>query len=515
MKNEGRMVMRKAGILLPIFSLPGKYGIGCFSEMTYKFIDFLKEAGQKYWQILPLGPTGYGDSPYQTFCSFAGNPYFISLEQLIKEKLLTKKEVEEVYGKGNASENEKVDYEFLYNTRFALLKKAYEKAEKTGKLEDKVYKKFVKENEYWINDYGLFMAIKNEMNGICFTQWPKDLRVRNEKALAEAEKRLEYEKNFYIFIQYKFYEQWDLVKDYANENGIEIIGDLPIYVAPDSADVWAHPELFQLDKNAIPKRVAGCPPDGFTPLGQLWGNPLYDWDYHEKTDYDWWTRRLDKCRTLYDIVRIDHFRGFEAYYSVPGGDKDATRGKWVKGPGMKLFSRLKEKLGDIKIVAEDLGFTTDSLREFVKESGFPNMKVLEFAFYENEDGSESEFMPFNHYSNCVVYTGTHDNETIVGWLQNADEKTYGKVLNYLGHGELKKSDGNLKKIAQMLIRVAQNSVADYCIIPLQDYIYLGNEARINAPSTLGDNWVWRVNKKMIGKKIAKRIYKVTKTYGRV
>ena len=496
--------MRKAGILLPIFSLPGKYGIGCFSEMTYKFIDFLKEAGQKYWQILPLGPTGYGDSPYQTFCSFAGNPYFISLEQLIKEKLLTKKEVEDVYGKGNASENEKVDYEFLYNTRFALLKKAYEKAKKTGKLEDKVYKKFIKENEYWINDYGLFMAIKNEMNGSCFTQWPKDLRVRNEKALAEAEKRLENEKNFYIFIQCKFYEEWDLVKDYANENGIEIIGDLPIYVAPDSADVWAHPELFQLDKNAIPKRVAGCPPDGFTPLGQLWGNPLYDWDYHEKTDYDWWTRRLDKCRTLYDIVRIDHFRAFDEYYFIPYGDPTAEFGHWEKGPGVDLFRKMEEELGDKPLIAEDLGFLTDSVFELMRACGYPGMKVLQFAFDSKED---NDYLPHNYTRNCVVYTGTHDNDTVVGWyptLSRADRKF---VKEYLG---IK----NTKNLHWDMIRTAWASVADTAIVPMQDLLGLDQSARMNIPSTMGINWMWRLKEGQYTDELADKLLRLTEIYGR-
>ncbi|HBE09240.1 MAG TPA: 4-alpha-glucanotransferase [Lachnospiraceae bacterium] len=507
--------MRRSGILLPIFSLPGKYGIGSFSENSYKFIDFLKNAGQKYWQILPVGPTGYGDSPYQTFCSFAGNPYFISLEKLIKEGLLKEKEVDEVYSGTNQPDDKKVDYEMLYNTRFGLLRKAYEKALSKKLLEKPAFKKFCSENEEWLQDYCLFMAIKTEMGGASFTTWPKALRTRNEAELKKAEERLKDDIGFYKFIQFKFYEQWYAVKKYANDKGIEIIGDLPIYVAPDSADVWAHPELFQLTKDAVPKRVAGCPPDGFTPLGQLWGNPLYDWDYHEKTGYAWWISRLDKCRGLYDIIRIDHFRGFDEYYSVPGQDTDATRGKWVKGPGMKLFNAIKESLGEIRIIAEDLGYTTDSVRQLVKDSGFPNMKIMEFAFYESEDGGNSEFLPFNHYSNCVVYTGTHDNETLIGWLKNTDDNTFRRMTEYIGYGNIARTDYNMKKIAQTIIRVAQNSVADYCIIPLQDYLYLGNEARINSPSVLGGNWSWRVDKSVLNKRTASRIRHFAEVYGRI
>ncbi|MCR5147601.1 MAG: 4-alpha-glucanotransferase [Eubacterium sp.] len=507
--------MRRSGILLPIFSLPGKYGIGSFSENAYKFIDFLKNAGQKYWQILPVGPTGYGDSPYQTFCSFAGNPYFISLEKLIREKLLTEAEVEKGYSGDYTPSDNSVNYEMLYNTRFPLLRKAYQNAEKKGLLKKPAYKKFCAENEEWLTDYSLFMAIKDEMGGISFTSWPKALRIRKPEEIEKAKERLADDMGFYSFLQYKFYEQWNAVKKYANDKGIEIIGDLPIYVAPDSADVWAHPELFQLTKEALPKRVAGCPPDGFTPLGQLWGNPLYQWEYHEETGYEWWIKRLDKCRGLYDIIRIDHFRGFDEYYSVPAGDKDATRGKWVKGPGMKLFNAIKESLGDIRIIAEDLGYTTESVRQLVRDSGFPNMKIMEFAFYPNEDGGNSEFLPFNYNNNCVVYTGTHDNETLMGWLRNIDEETFKRMMDYIGYGKMARTEYNMKKIAQAIIRVAQNSIADYCIIPIQDYLYLGNEARINAPSTLGGNWSWRVEKSDLNKRTASKIRQITCIYGRI
>ena len=529
--------MRHAGILLPIFSLPGKYGIGCFSKNAYEFIDFLKKAGQKYWQILPVGPTGYGDSPYQTFCSFAGNPYFIDLEALIEEGLLDKKKVDKVYKNCG---DDRIDYEMLYNTRFPVLHDAYAAAKEKGVKRLKAYKNFVTENADWLDDYALFMSLKDDMGGISFTEWPEELRVRDEKALKNSAKRLADEIDFYKYLQFKFYEQWDKVKEYANKNGIDIIGDLPIYVSPDSADVWAHPELFQLDKNARPKAVAGCPPDGFTPLGQLWGNPLYDWTYHNKTGYAWWISRIDKCRKLYDIIRIDHFRGFDEYYSVPAGDTDARGGHWVKGPGMKLFRAIKKALGDIRIVAEDLGYTTDTVRKLVKDSGFPNMKIMEFAFYEPEEGGNYDFLPCNHYANCVVYTGTHDNETLMGWLKNAEDDVYKMMTDYVdyepeewskkpsaketeaakeagfnGSEKYVKGDKELHILADKLIRASHNSVADYCIIPVQDYLYLDNSARINAPSTLGNNWVWRVDKKDVNSRLADKVRKLTAIYDRL
>lgn len=537
--------MRRAGILLPIFSLPGKYGIGCFSKNAFDFIDFLKESGQRYWQILPVGPTGYGDSPYQTFCSFAGNPYFISLETLIEEGLLDKKKVDKVY---KDCSDDRIDYEMLYNTRFTVLHDAYESAKKKNYKRAKAYKSFEEDNAEWLTDYALFMSLKDEMGGISFTEWPEELRVRDEKALKQASKRLAEEISFYKFLQYKFYEQWEVVKKYANDKGIDIIGDLPIYVSPDSADAWAHPELFQLDKNARPKAVAGCPPDGFTPLGQLWGNPLYDWNYHNKTGYAWWISRIDKCRKLYDIIRIDHFRGFDEYYSVPAGDTDARGGHWVKGPGMKLFRAIKKSLGEIRIIAEDLGYTTDTVRKLVKDSSFPNMKILEFAFYrdENDDG-EHEFLPCNHYANCVVYTGTHDNETLMGWLKGIEDDVYERMSDYLGYEpELKtvskckkkaakcasqevertpeviaeeskfvRSEEELHILADKMIRAAHGSVADYCILPVQDYLYLDNSARINAPSTLGNNWVWRIDKKDMNACLSGKIRKLTDIYDRL
>ncbi len=315
--------MRQAGILLPIFSLPGKYGIGCFSKNAFDFIDFLKKSGQKYWQILPLGPTGYGDSPYQTFCSFAGNPYFISLEGLIEEGLLDKKKVDKIYKNCG---DDRVDYEMLYNTRFTVLRDAYEGAKAKNFKRLKAYKSFEEDNTEWLTDYALFMSLKDEMGGISFTEWPEELRVRDEKALKQASKRLTDEIGFYKFLQFKFYEQWDIVKKYANDNGIDIIGDLPIYVSPDSADVWAHPELFQLDKNARPKAVAGCPPDAFSPTGQLWGNPVYDWDALKKDGYSWWVERIRRNYEWFDVIRIDHFHGFAEYYEVPYGEETAEKG---------------------------------------------------------------------------------------------------------------------------------------------------------------------------------------------
>ena len=340
--------MRASGILLPVSSLPGKYGIGCFSKEAYDFVDVLEKANQKYWQILPIGPTSYGDSPYQSFSTFAGNPYFISLEKLIEEELLTEEECNSVdFGENN----EYIDYEKLYNGRFNLLKKAY----KRSNPEDEGFKKFVEENGFWIEDYAMFMAIKAEHNGESFELWEDEIRVRKPEAMERYREKFKDEILFYKFIQFKFYEQWFKLKEYANDKGIKIIGDIPIYVAYDSADVWANPELFQMDEEVKPISVAGCPPDAFSADGQLWGNPVYKWDYHKQTGYTWWIRRIENSTKLYDVIRIDHFRGFDEYYAIPAGSKNAVVGKWEKGPGMDLFDVVKEKLGKISIIAEDLG----------------------------------------------------------------------------------------------------------------------------------------------------------------
>lgn len=495
--------MRASGILLPISSLPGKYGIGCFSKEAYKFIDFLEKANQKYWQILPIGPTSFGDSPYQSFSTFAGNPYFISLEELIEEGLLSAEECNKVKFCRKVDE---VDYEKLYKNRFKLLRKAYERS-KIAKNEE--FQKFRKENSYWLRDYAIFMAVKDRFGGISFDQWAEDIRKRWGYSMEYYQRELYFEIEFYEFIQYEFYRQWFKLKAYANKKGIKIIGDIPIYVAYDSADVWAHPDLFQLDEEGKLQAVAGCPPDGFSETGQLWGNPLYRWEYHKDTNYDWWIKRIEKCVQLYDVVRIDHFRGFDEYYSIPADSEDATKGRWVKGPGIELFNAIKYCLGDIKIIAEDLGYITDSVRQLVRDCGFPNMKVLEFAFDSRDSSGAYEYLPYNYDKNCVVYTGTHDNETLKGWLSNIKPEEIVEIQKYIG-----KEVENKEEVVDEIIRLAHASTADTCIIPIQDYLCLGNEARMNTPSTLGNNWKWRVKSSQLNKKLIEKVKRYTKLYGR-
>ena len=493
--------MRASGILMGISSIPSKYGIGCFSKEAYDFVDQLEKAGQQYWQILPLGPTGYGDSPYQSVSTFAGNPYFIDLEELIKKELLTKEECEACDWGGSESY---VDYEKMYLFRYKLLRKADEKADlKTHPG----YAEFLKEEKDWLQDYCLIMAIKNEQKGICWIDWPEELKDRHSKAVKEAEKELAEEIEFYRFQQYCFTTQWRKLKAYANKKGISIIGDVPIYVALDSSDAWANPEMLQFDEDYDPKAVAGCPPDAFSATGQLWGNPLYDWKALKKDGYGWWVQRMTHCLELYDVVRIDHFRGFDEYYAIPYGDKTAERGKWEKGPGMDLFHTLDKKIKDLRVIAEDLGFLTESVLEMLKESGYPGMKVLQFAF----DGSEDScYLPYKYDHNCVVYTGTHDNETTKGWLENLQGHDLKFVREYINCYEQPVND-----CVWALIRTALSSVADLAVIPIQDYLCLGNEARMNAPSTFGDNWKWRLTANQISETTLYHMREVTRIYGRL
>lgn len=501
--------MRKSGILLPISAIPSGYGIGGFSKEAYAFVDFLKAAGQKLWQILPLGPTGYGDSPYQSFSTFAGNPYYIDLEALIEEGLLTREECEAPDVGGS---KEYVDYEKIYLSRFPLLKLAFDRAfgEKNYAVKPE-YVRFVRENAYWLDDYALYMAVKDARQGMSFTLWEDDVRLRKEDALAKCRQDYAKEVEFYKFQQFLFATQWKALKKYANEQGIEIVGDIPIYVSADSADVWANPRLFQLTEEGIPSAVAGCPPDAFSATGQLWGNPLYDWDYHKETGYEWWMQRIAYCYELYDIVRIDHFRGFDEYWSIPYGDPTAERGKWVKGPGYDIFDTMKKKLGDKAVIAEDLGFLTESVLELVAKTGYPGMKVLQFAFDSRED---SDYLPHNYPTNCVVYTGTHDNDTTISWYYQRTEEDKEMANEYLDISpeELEK-DKN--RIAWKLIRAALSSVADTAVIPMQDYLEKGGEARINMPSTLGNNWKWRMTKEVCTEELAKKIKNLCALYGRV
>lgn len=492
--------MRASGILLPIASLPSKYGIGTFSKSAYDFVDTLKEAGQKFWQILPLGPTGYGDSPYQSFSTYAGNPYFIDLDKLVEQGWLTDEECKSY----NFGEDDRyIDYGKLYETRFLLLRKAFERSKIAA---DENYQKFLADNEEWLSDYCLYMAVKNSFGGVSWDNWEEDIRLRKPEAMKKYGEKFAEEIDFYRFQQYEFLVQWNKLKGYANDNGIEIIGDIPIYVAFDSADTWAHPELFQFDENNLPIAVAGCPPDGFSATGQLWGNPLYKWEFHNETGYAWWIKRIAHCFHLYDIIRVDHFRGFDEYYSVPYGDATAENGKWNKGPGISLFEKIKEKLGDLRIIAEDLGYLTPSVIQLVKDSGYPGMKVLEFAFDSRE---ASDYLPHNYEHNCVVYTGTHDNQTLRAWYQELDEADRSLAVEYMNlHG---RTD---EEIQWELIRLALGSVADLAVIPLQDYLYLGKEARTNTPSTLGGNWTWRLKAGEFTSETAQKIRGLLKLFAR-
>ena len=482
---------------MPIFSLPSPYGIGSFGKAAYNFVDFLSKSGQSYWQILPIGPTGFGDSPYQSFSSFAGNPYFIDLDILVNESLLQKSEIEEYdFGDNTA----KIDYEKLYTNRYPLLQKAFERFKR-----DDSYETFIKENDYWLNDYALFMAIKSSCGGDAWYTWSKELISKDLDAICKAHHDYIDDVNFHKFLQFEFYKQWNSLKQYANENNIKIIGDIPIYVALDSADVWANPKQFQLNDDYVPKAVAGVPPDAFSEDGQLWGNPLYDWNYMKQTGYTWWKGYLGHALKCYDVVRIDHFRGFEAYFSIPYGDENAKKGKWVKGPNTDLFKAFKQEFGsDLPIIAEDLGIITPAVHKLLKFTNFPGMKVLQFAF---SGDSENSYLPHNIIKNCVVYTGTHDNDTIMGWLKSSDADTVNQANDYLNYQ-------NDIGFNWAMIKAAMSSVADTCIIPMADFMGLGSEGRINTPSTLGENWTWRIDGGCINDWLANIIKENTKLYGR-
>lgn len=492
---------RSSGILLPVASLPSRYGIGCFDQSAYDFVDQLVKAGQTYWQILPMGPTGYGDSPYQAFSTFAGNPYFISLDELVKKGYLTEADCQRA---AEGTDEHYIRYDVLYQKRFAVLRKAFA----NSRIEtDPEYNIFVQENGDWLPDYALFMAVKDSKNGQSYLEWEEDIRLRRSDAMVAYKNRLLEDVNFYQFLQYEFSSQWKKLKAYANEKGIHIIGDIPIYVALDSADTWAHPELFQFDDKGNPVGVAGCPPDAFSATGQLWGNPLYDWEAHKRQDYHWWLERIRNCYRWYDMVRIDHFRGFDEYYAIPYGDKTAEYGKWEPGPGMAFFEVLSRELGELPIIAEDLGFLTDSVRKLLSDSGFPGMKVLQFAFDSRED---SDYLPYRYDKNSVVYTGTHDNATTYSWWDELAKEDKAVALRYMNRGKWTSK----KKLTWDLVYLAMASVSDLCVIPMQDYLCLPNTARINTPSTLGFNWQWRMKKGSFTDALCEKIQRMTKLYGR-
>jgi len=489
--------MRASGILMHISSLPGRYGIGKLGREAYAFADFLKRSGQKYWQILPVTPTSYGDSPYQSFSVRAGNPYFIDFETLEAEGLLRGAEYKRIkWGEPSA-----VDYELLYKKVFPVLRKAYARFDSSA--ED--YKGFLAGNG-WLNDYALFMALKDAHGGRAWNEWEKPLRMFEQKAVAEAEKKYADDIGFYKFLQYEYFKQWRALKAYVNSLGIDMIGDIPIYVAYDSVEVWTKPEYFLLDENKTPIDVAGCPPDVFSAKGQLWGNPLYRWDVMEKEKFAWWTDRIKSACETYDVVRIDHFRGFESYYTIPFGREDAVIGEWRKGPDMKLFKEVKKQLGSCRIIAEDLGFITPKVAKMLKASGFPGMKVLEFAF---DASGESTYLPHNFQNtNSVCYTGTHDNETLAGWVKKMSRKDAAFARDYL----------NVRRNAEIpkaVIRAAWASVSETAIVQMQDLLGLGAEARMNIPSTLGGNWQWRMQEGAATDALSEELLKLTKLFGRL
>ncbi len=489
--------MRSSGILMPIFSLPSKYGIGTFGKEAYRFVDFLKKSGQTYWQILPLGITGFGDSPYQSFSSFAGNPYFIDLDMLVHDGLLTTEEIERFNFGDDCT---KVNYALLYTTRYKVLYIAYKNFTKSNE-----YKIFCTYNKAWLDDFALFMAIKDSLNGASFDVWPDKLKFRDKQALNEKAKELEDIVEFYKFQQYEFNKQWVALKKYANSNNVYIIGDIPIYTAYDSADVWANQKLFLLDKDLKPSEVAGCPPDAFSEDGQLWGNPVYNWEEHKKTGYAWWINRIDFVTKLYDTVRIDHFRGFSAYFSIPYGETTAKNGKWVKGVGYEIFEKIKEKLGEVNIIAENLGTLDEDCHALLKQTGFAGMAVLQFAF---DPDDESKYLPHNIGKNTVVYTGTHDNDTAIGYLQSAPKKQVKFMREYLRIGENDSFNWSL-------IKAAMETRADICILQMQDFLGLDNSARINTPAVSVGNWCWRISGGCANDWLADIIYNTTKTYCRL
>ena len=492
--------MRKSGILLPISSLPSKYGIGTLGREAYKFADFLAQAGQSAWQILPLGPTSYGDSPYSSFSAYAGNPYLIDLDMLIDGGLLEAEEVESIdWGSDPAN----IDYGKIYEHRYELLRLATERG---WERDAAAVSRFVDANRTWLPDYALFMALKRRFGMKSWQEWPdEDARMRSAAAMEKYRRELDGDIRLFTYAQYLFFGQWERLREYVHSLGIEIIGDVPIYVALDSADVWADPKSFLLDERNVPECVAGVPPDYFSADGQLWGNPLYNWERMKADGYGWWIRRIEGAKKLYDVIRIDHFRGFDSYWAVPNGEKTAKNGEWRPGPGMSLVKVLRDWFYDTRFIAEDLGYLTPSVTKLVADSGFPGMKVLEFAFDSREP---SDYLPHTYTPNCVCYVGTHDNETAMQWWKKISRADARFARRYLG---LNSREG----INWGLIRGGMGSVAELFVAQMQDYLALGAEARINEPGTLGGNWRWRLTPGQLTGELCGKIYEYTRMYGRL
>lgn len=509
MEQKSKRLERGAGILLPISSLPSPYGIGSLGKEAYHFVDQLEEAGQKYWQVLPVGPTSFGDSPYQSFSTFAGNPYFIDLDLLQKEGLLEKEEIQKIDWGELVYD---VDYQKMYVNRFGILKKVFLRWQEKSSSD---YQDFVHKNQEWLEDYSLFMSCKDYFGGVEWLSWSEDIRCRKETALKYYRQLLKEKMEFWCFVQYKFFEQWNTLKKYANQKGIQIIGDIPIYVALDSADVWANPGQYQLDETLHPIDVAGCPPDAFSDYGQKWGNPIYDWDIMEKDHFTWWKKRIKAAGSMYDVVRIDHFIGIVRYYAIPA-EGVPVDGTFRKGPGEKLIKAIDEAIdeaiGDAKVIAEDLGVVVPGVRQLLKQSGYPGMKILEFAF----DGkTDNEYLPHNYERNCVVYSGTHDNETLLGYFDSLPEEGYEYLLDYTGLCISDKICSEFKeKLANAVIRLAYQSVADTVILQMQDILKKDNDARMNLPSTIGQNWRWRLKRGEFGEKEIKFLGKMADIYDR-
>jgi 4-alpha-glucanotransferase len=489
---------RASGVLLHPTSLPGRYGIGDLGPSAYQFVDWLVEAGCRLWQVLPLGPTGYGDSPYQCFSAFAGNPYLISPDFLLRDDLLHPDDLAEIPD----FPDDEVDFGRVIPWKLNLLERAFIRFKSAPEPVRRQYDHFCAKNISWLPDYALFMALKEANGGGAWGGWPEPLRKRDDEALAEAGQRHADAVERFSFYQFVFFRQWMSLRDHAHHRGLHIIGDAPIFVAYDSADVWAHPELFYLDESGQPTVVAGVPPDYFSPTGQLWGNPLYRWTAHKQTNYDWWLARFRATFKQMDIVRLDHFRGFAGYWKIPMGSPTAENGRWVPGPGDDFLAAVKSALGELPIIAEDLGEITPDVIELRDQFGLPGMKILQFGF----SGPDNVFLPHLYPDNCVCYTGTHDNDTSRGWYESASEHERDFARRYLN------TDGS--DFAWQLVRTAWASVAVYAIAPMQDLLGLGTEARMNYPSTVGGNWSWRMEASALSDELRGRLGELNYLYQR-